>query len=175
MPHRLLPLAFVPVVASLVLADAGPVRAAASFDAFFAGMDAACEVSPQFADWRSGLAAKFVPGAAGTAPVAPSADVASSIGPVTSIDAGDHMRITAPLDGTFRGLKLSRVVFYFGKENGIFGWALEFAEEPARVKKVLGKSVAKGNAQMARTNEVGASTGFDFAKGRVALFCDFSN
>ncbi len=175
MSHRSALFALLPTVAVLSLAVVAPVRAAPAFDAFLSGMDSACEVTQAFADWRSGLAAEFVAGTAAAPAVRPPPDVAPSIGVATSIDAGDHMRVTVPLDGTFRGLKLARVVFYFGKENGIFGWALEFTEAPARVKKVLGKAVAKGNAKLARTNEAGASTGFDFTKGRVALFCDFSN
>lgn len=150
-------------------------RAGANFDAFFTGMDAACEVTQTFAAWRNGLAAKHVPGAVAAPLVRPPADVAAGIGPVTAIDAGDHVRMTVPLEGTYRGLKLTRVVFYFGKENGIFGWALEFAEEPARLKQVLGKAVEAGNAKMAKAEESTASTGFDLDNGRVALFCDFSN
>ena len=171
MRSRLLPLL------CLATSFAAPVaaRAGANFDAFLAGTDAACEVSQTFSDWRAGLAAKHVPGAAEAPLVRPPTDIAAAIGAVTAIDVGDHVRMTVPLDGTFRGLKLTRVVFYFGKENGIFGWALEFAEPSARVKQVLGKAVAAGNTKMAKTNEAGASTGFDFKDGRVALFCDFSN
>ena len=171
MHSRLLPLLClaVPLVAPV------SARAGASFDGFFEGMDAACEVTQTFAEWRAGLAAKHVPGAVAAPLVRPPADIAAAIGAVTAIDVGDHVRMTVPLDGTYRGLRLTRVVFYFGKENGIFGWALEFAEEPARLKQVLGKAVAAGSAKMAKANEAGASTGFDLENGRVALFCDFSN
>lgn len=157
---------------SATTALAGP-----AFDGFFAGLDAACARTPAFEAWQAGLAARHVPAAAPATQVPPPADVAAGVGTVTAVDIGDHVRVTVALDGTYRGLALARIVFYFGKENGIFGWAVEFADPSSRVRLVLGPAVEKGRRTLAEPNESGleASTGFDFEKGRVALFCDFSN
>ncbi len=161
---------------ALVLA-ATPGFAGPAFDAFFAGLDAACTRTPAFEAWQAGLAARNVPAAAPAPERAPPADVAPGIGAVTPTDAGDHVRVSVALDGTYRGLRLTRLIFYFGKENGIYGWAVEFAETPDLVRRILGAAVEKGQRRLARPNESGfePSTGFDFDNGRVALFCDFSN
>lgn len=145
------------------------------FRGFFAGLDTACARSTEFEALQTSLSAKFGSGGDTAAPIAVPPKLASALGAVTTDDAGDHVRVNVALDGRYKGLKLSRLVFYFGKDNGIYGWAVEFDEPAERLRKTLGKAVARGNERLARENDTGASTGLDIDNGRVALFCDFSN
>lgn len=147
-----------------------------SFDAFLAGIDLACDQTDAFKAWQTSLVAAHNPEPGqprGT--VTRPADVGAGMGTSSGVDKGDYVEVKVPLTGTFRGLALSAIVFSFGKENGIYDYALEFALPQATIEKALGFAVKRGKAKMAIDYaETGATTGFDF-KGRAALYCDFSN
>ncbi|MER2605707.1 MAG: hypothetical protein ABTQ29_07760 [Siculibacillus sp.] len=151
-------------------------QTAVSFDGFLAGLDAACDQTAEFKAWQTSLVGAHNPGPdqpRGT--VVRPAGVGAGLGTSSGVDMGEYVEVKVPATGTFRGLALSAIVFSFGKENGIYGYAVEFAEPRATVEKALAAAVERGNAKMAKVYaETGASTGFDF-KGRVALYCDFSN
>jgi hypothetical protein len=171
--------ALLSIAAALTVA-ALPDQAAAgaNFDRFLNGLDHACKAPPAFdAFWKS-IVGRYGYSEDGKKPkVVVPADLMAAFGPITATDKGQYVDVSIPLDGTFRELKLTRIAFFVGKENGISGYRVEFAETPARLKAVLGAAVAKGKKQMAAEDDAGTgmSTDFDFKKGAVAVYCDFSN
>lgn len=163
------------ILAAALIVPSAPVWAGANFNAFLAGLDKACARSADFEALQTSLSAKYGAGGDSRTAIVVPPSLGTAIGAVTSDEVGDHIRVNVALDGTFRGLKLSKLVFYFGLENGIFGWAVEFAEPADRLRKTLGNAVTRGNERLARGGEAGASTGLDLENGRVALFCDLSS
>ncbi len=161
--------------AVVLIAAAGSAEAGANFDGFLAGLDQACTRTEAFEALQTSLIAKYMPSETASAPVAVPPALASAVGPITTSDNNDHIRVMVGLDGTFKALKLAKLVFYFGKENGIYGYAVEFAEPADRLRKALGDAVTRGNKKLGKESEIGASTGLDLKNGRVAVFCDFSN
>lgn len=164
--------------AALALAPfPGAAVAGASFDAFLSGLDHACKSSTAFEDFWASVNDHYGYSEGERPKIAFPGDLRPAIGTIAATDKGEWVEVTMPLDGTFRGLTLARLTFFVGKENGITGYRVEFAEPPARLKATLGKAVAAGMKRMAAedTAGVGSSTGFDFAKGASAVFCDFSN
>lgn len=146
-----------------------------AYDGFFAGLDDGCRKGAAFEAWEKGLIARFVPEAETAPATPPPPEVAATTGEPTAVDKGEWVEVAAPAFGTWRGLRLDRIVFSFGKQNGIYGFAIEFREPAAAVATVFGAAVKRGKARMAKEYaETGASTGID-TDGRVALFCDFSN
>lgn len=164
--------------AALVVAiSSSPASAGANFDAFLSGLDHACKSAPAFETFWASISERYGYSEGERPTVVAPADLAPAFGPIRAIDKGEWVDVSMTLDGTFRELKLARLAFFVGKENGISGYRVEFAETPARLKAVLGAAVAKGKKQMAAedTAEAGITTGFDFKKGASAVFCDFSN
>lgn len=162
---------------ALLATAAIPASAEVAFDGFLAGFDDACRRTPAFDAFQEALVAAFVPPAEAKGRVSPPAEIAGAVGAIKATDKSDHVEVRVSVTGTFAGLKLARMVFDFGKENGIYAYALEFAEPTAVVKKRFAAAVERGAKKMAAADETdsGASTGFDFTKGRAALYCDFSN
>jgi hypothetical protein len=166
-------LAFAAALGSAV--SSSPVLAGANFDAFLSGLDHACKSAPAFETFWASISEHYGYSDGERPKVVLPTDLATVVGPIEAADRGEWVDVSMTLDGTFREMKLARLVFFVGKENGISGYRVEFAETPARLKAVLGPAVAKGKKQMATEYETGATTDFDFKKGAVAVFCDFSN
>ncbi|NLH83002.1 MAG: hypothetical protein GX458_19475 [Phyllobacteriaceae bacterium] len=153
-----------------------PAAAQVAFDGFLAGLDAGCTRTPVFQAWQDGLVARHVP--ANDRETPPPVDlgaVAAGIGEARGVDKGEYVEVTVPLAGTFGGVPVRRLVFSFGKENGIYGYALEFAATRPVVEKAFRAKVRRSAAAIPKDEEgMGGSTGLDFDR-RVALWCDFSN
>lgn len=161
------------LVGSLVAA--APAMAQPVLDKLFEGMDEGCRRSQPFQSWQDSLVTIHVPVNGGTAPPFVPAELVGIADKARAVDKPEWVEVTAPLAGTFRGLAVKQMVFSFGKENGIYAYALEFAVPRKDVEAALGKRVAKSAKIMkAEAGEFEATTGLDF-KGRVALWCDFSN
>lgn len=171
------PVSFAFAAALSLAVSSSPVLAGAIFDAFLSGLDHACKSAPAFETFWASISEHYGYSEGERPKVAFPADLAPAFGPIRAIDKGEWVEVSMSLDGSFRELKLARLVFFVGKENGISGYRVEFAETPARLKAVLGPAIAKGKKQMAAEDAAGTgmSTDFDFKKGAVAVFCDFSN
>lgn len=165
------------LVAFALLAGAvTPASAQVAFDDFLAGLDAGCTRTPVFQAWQDGLVARHVPSNDQEArPAVDLGAVAAGIGTSRGVDKGEYVEVTVPLTGTFGGVPVRRLRFSFGKENGIYGYALEFAASRRVVEQAFREKVRKSEASIPKDEEgMGGSTGLDF-DGRVALWCDFSN
>lgn len=151
--------------------------AAANFDELFAGFDHACKSPPAFEAFWNSVIEKYGEDGKPSHRLLLPAPLAASVGPATAKDMGGYIDVRMAVDGTFRGLRLSKVVFALGKGNGISLWRLEFAEPPRRVRSVLGAAVARGKKQMAAEDDagIGITTGLDFENGTSAVYCDFSS
>jgi len=146
-----------------------------AFDDFLTGLDAGCTRSPLFQAWQDGLVARHVPANGIEAKPVDLGAVAAAIGPSRGVDKGEYVEVTVPLSGTFGGVPVRRLVFSFGKENGIYGYALEFAAPRKDVERVFRQKVRRSAASIPKDEEgMGGTTDLDF-DGRVALWCDFSN
>jgi hypothetical protein len=157
------------------VAIAVPAEAATSLDRLLAGQDRACTANAEFRAFQASLVRAYSSGRpARVRPTVP-AEIAPAIGAVRMEEKSDHLVVTVAVDGTFRGLNLTSIVFYIGKENGISGHALEFSAPAEAVRATFAASVAAGAKTMATQYETGATTGLDFTDGRAALWCDFSN
>ena len=154
---------------------ATPASAQVAFDTLFAGLDAGCTRNPVFQAWQDGLVARHVPANGMEATPVDLGAVATGIGKSRGVDKGEYVEVTVPLTGTFGGVPVRRLVFSFGKENGIYGYALEFAATREIVERAFAEKVRRSEASIPKDEEgMGGSTGLDF-DGRVALWCDFSN
>lgn len=166
------------LLASVVAATAtAAVAAETNFDGFLAEFDHACKPPPAFRAFRNSIVAVYgdeegrvrgnvaMPGA-----------FAAWMGPITKVDRGNYVDVTVRLEGTFRGLRPTKLLFSIGKGNGIGVDRLEFADPPARVRAVLGAAVTRGKKVMAAEDDagIGMTTDLDFTKGTSAVFCDFS-
>jgi len=150
--------------------------AGADFDRFLNGLDHACKSSPPFEKFWNSVVDRYGEAKDPRPKVQVPADLLPAFGPITPSDKPEHTEVSIPLDGTFRGLKLTRILFWVGKGNGIGGYRVDFAEPAAKLKSVLGNAVAKGKKQMAAGDDTGSlTTGFTIETGIVGVFCDFSN
>lgn len=163
------------VALPLGLAAVSPAAAQAVLDDFLAGLDAGCTRTDAFQAWQDGLVATHVPQNGVTARSVDLGPVAAAIGPARAVDKDEWVEVSVPLSGTFRGVAVRRLVFSFGKENGIYAYALEFAAPEAEVRAAFEARV-KASAAMLPKGDDGmvTTTDLDFG-GRAALFCDFSN
>jgi hypothetical protein len=163
------------LTAALALGPAPAGAAGVSFDRFLSGQDRACTDGPEFRAFRRSLIRIY--GAERPKPAKPTlpAEIEPAIRSISMEEKNDHLVVTVVVEGTFRGLALSRIVVYIGKENGIAGHAFEFSASPEAVKKTFAAAVAAGAEKMAATSQIGASTGLDLRDGRAALWCDYSN
>lgn len=160
----------------LVAAGTSPAAmAGASFDAFLEGVDDGCRASPAFVTFEQGLVARFTPPKRGDAAIPTPAELAAAIGGATAVDKGEWVEVSVPVEGTWRGLALRRLVFSLGKENGIHAWAVQFAAPASEVTATFAERVAASKARMAKDYaEIEATTDLDFAD-RTVLYCDLSN
>ena len=168
--------AVVSLLAFAIGLDAPPAAAQASLDSLLAGLDDGCARTALFQAWQDDLVARHLPDNG----VAPGhADVgafAGAIGRERVVDRGEWLEVKVPLQGTWRGVPVSALVFSFGRQNGIYAHAVEFAAEASTVREVFQARVERSAARLAAEGDgdFAVSTGLDL-EGRVALWCDFSN
>lgn len=164
------------VIGFFVVSIVAPAAAQSALDPLLAGLDEGCTRTPLFQAWQDDLIARHLPRNGvqpGHADVTP---YAAAIGVETAVDKGDWKEVAVPLKATYRGVATKRLVFSFGKENGIYGYALEFDAPAETVRATFAGRVKRSAAKLKAEGDDGfaGSTGFDF-KRRVALWCDFSN
>ncbi len=162
--------------ALVFLSIAAPAASEVPLDPLLAGIDDGCTRTPLFQAWQDDLVARHLPENGiepGRADMAPFAE---AIGAETVVDKGDWKEVAVPLRGVWRGVAVKQLVFSFGKENGIYGYVLEFDAAPDAVRAAFASRVKRSAAKMkaAGDGDFAATTGLDF-KGRTTLWCDFSN
>lgn len=111
----------------------------------------------------------------GKAPVVAKAgpELRAAIGkaPIKVKDDGDSWTLSMPLpNASYRGAALVGMDRWIGKDNGVNGFSLLFADSPAAVTKAIGK------IRPAKANEEAIVPQLFGEKGtsRTVLMCDFS-
>ncbi len=103
------------------------------------------------------------------------ADLVSNIGPIASKNAGDHTRLSIPLQGSFEGLPLQKLEVALGNENGINAMVLIFNTPHARVQGIFGSLIARGNAKGEAHSENGAGYSATIPQDNPGrILCDWS-
>lgn len=93
----------------------------------------------------------------------------AAIGTPTKSDEGDHWMYSIPMKKTtFKGLNVERIDRYIGKNNGINGFQIFFAEPLKKVKMVF------KNEQF-KEDEMGSRPFLGADRGKPVLSCDTSN
>lgn len=160
------------VAAALIIgwATSGAALAGPAFDPVLDGLDRGCERTRAFAAWEDGLIGQFMPMADPSDTPGPPKGFERAVGKAEGYDKGSHIRVVVPVDGTFRGYRLKRLSFAFGKQNDLHAYAVEFAEPAATIAEAFDAAVAAGDRTLRRR---GGSTALDL-DGRVAILCNLA-
>lgn len=168
------------IFATVLFTQQAHAQQGTDFAPLLAGFER-CKDNPAFAAFRTSLADRFR-NDFGTRRARVNANVqivypdsvAEGIGRATSRNNNDHTVVTVPLNGMHRGLKLRRIEFLIGNENGMFAQSLVFDAQRAVVTRVLGADVARG----ARDGKTSDGAGFTLYIGKNepgTVTCDLSS
>lgn len=165
-------LVLVSVVLTTTAAGAQEVR----FDRFLGGFLEGCRMGPDFVAFHGSIVQKYGSMGKRSARLVVADSVRPGIGTITTRPESESTRVVVPLTGSFGGLPLRQLVFSVGNENGINGWAVDFATDQVRLRERFGAAVVRSRKLLKAYDSegIGFDTGFDFNNGRVALWCDMS-
>ncbi len=143
---------------------------------FFRGYTFACEIrnksGKEIIKWLAPIDAT---GSVGTKPALP-ANLSAALGKPVVLDKEYHWLYTVALEAaTFNGVSASAIKRWYGKDNGIIGFAIVF-DAPVPVIKAAFKHVrfTTDESPMQATRVI-AELVFDEATGKSSLICDSSN
>lgn len=171
---------FLAMSTSAVQATSPVNRQALELDAFLAGLDVQCSMSPQFESFLDAL--REIDGEAyHLTPMAAKAQVdavtQSAIGEIRITDENDsYQQISVNVKGTWREVPVAAFRLWLGKHNGIVATEVIFEPPSAAALQVFGPRIEDSASAMAEDPEniSEASTGLDVEDGRVRLWCDWS-
>lgn len=122
-------------------------------DKFVAGLVGSCALSAPVKQVRANLANRFVPENKVAATELPK-DLKPFLGEPTAEKKEGYVAVRLPIKATVKGLKVTRVSFTIGVENGIDAQVVTFAAPLDKVEKALGDTVRKIRAKGAEGLEV---------------------
>src|SRR5215208_6711222 len=128
---------FFPIVGA-ALAGSVTVAAARDLGGFLGGFETACSGSKAFVRHMISLGEKYTSSGDSSRPVLVPDAFKDSIGQEKVADKGEWMDVSVPLQGTYRGLPVSRLDFELGNENGMYTVAVVFDAPVKTVESKLG-------------------------------------
>jgi hypothetical protein len=131
----------------------GATAAETAADKFVGDLVATCTLSAPVKQVRAHLAARFVPENKVAATDLPKA-LKPFLGEPTAEKKDGYVAVHLPIRATVKGLKVTRVNFTIGVENGIDAQVVSFAAPLDQVEKKLGDTVRKIRAKGAEGLEV---------------------
>ncbi|PLX35853.1 MAG: hypothetical protein C0606_17305 [Hyphomicrobiales bacterium] len=162
--------------AALFLAAGATAATAQSLDGFLGGMLNGCQMSSEFEDFTQSLADE----AAGSGMIRVPPRVKDAIGGADIQDREDHYLISVPVTATWKGLPLSGITYFLGKENGIYGWQVLFAATAEQVDATFGADEKRSRAILLKNDPMGAFSPDSVKIGKTSdgvpyFLCDLSN
>ena len=139
--------------ACLVSMAVGAKAAETAADKFVGALVSTCALSADVKQVRANLAARFVPENKVAATEMPKA-LKSFLGEPTAEKKDGYVAVRVPIKATVKGLKVSRINFTIGVENGIDAQVVTFAAPLDKVETALGDTVRKIRAKGAEGLEV---------------------
>ena len=140
-------------VAMVGATTVGATAAETAADKFVGGLVATCALSAPVKQVRVHLANRFVPENKVAASDLPK-DLKPFLGEPTAEKKEGYVAVRLPIKATVKGLKVTRVNFTIGVENGIDAQVVTFAAPLDKVEKALGDTVRKIRAKGAEGIEV---------------------
>ena len=139
---------------AVVAAATGGARAAeTAADKFVGELVSTCAVSATVKQLRANLSNRFVPENKTAATELPKT-LKPFLGEPTAEKKEGYVAVRVPIKATVKGLKVARVNFTIGVENGIDAQVVTFAAPLDKVEKALGDTVRKIRAKGAEGIEV---------------------
>jgi hypothetical protein len=132
--------------ALLLAATTGAEAAETAADKFVGELVSTCALSANLKQVRAHLSARFVPENKTAATEMPKALV-PFVGEPTAEKKEGYVAVHLPIKASVKGLKVSRVNFTIGVENGIDAQVVTFAAPLDQVEKKLGDTMRKIRAK----------------------------
>lgn len=131
---------------AVLLSASAALAAETAADKFVGEIVGACALSPTVKQVRANLSARFVPANKTPATALPKA-LAGFLGEPVVERKEDYVVVRLPIKATAKGLKVERVSFAIGQENGIDSQVVSFAASLDQVEAKFGDTVRKIRAK----------------------------
>ncbi len=155
---------------------AAPASSPADLNGFLDGFETKCTGPAVFTAYRNSLGERYTTSGSSRHKVFVPAAFKEAIGRERVANKGEYMTVSVPLQGTYRGLPVSRLDFELGNENGIYTVALVFAAPLDAVRATLGAPVtATRKALPGQLPTRHPSIAIRRDKAGTMLFCNLSD